>query len=76
MKIEDFKVLLDTYGAKIARWPEADQTPAQELLETSNEAREYYQQMQKVDALFAANDASKPPTGLVDRIVKKTDDDQ
>lgn len=76
MNIEDFKALLDTYGAKIDRWPEQDRTEANELLENSEDARTYYAQMQKVDALFVANDKGKPPAGFVDRIMKKTDDDR
>ena len=72
MNIEEFKDLLETYGADLARWPAPSKAQAEKFLEESDEARQLYADMAKVDDLFVKGN---PPADLTDRIVKKTEEE-
>lgn len=45
MNIEEFKDLLETYGADLARWPAPSKAQAEKLLEESDAARNLYADM-------------------------------
>lgn len=52
--LKRFKQLLDSYGAKIERWPERERQPMQALLDDSPEARRLYEDARQFDAALEA----------------------
>ncbi len=58
MTPEEFRALLDTYGADLIRWPHARRQDAQRLLQESEDARNAFADAQAFDALLAT---AEPP---------------
>jgi endonuclease/exonuclease/phosphatase (EEP) superfamily protein YafD len=58
MRQARFDDLLETYGAAIERWPEADQAPARRLLEQSAAARAARERALALDAALDADRVS------------------
>jgi len=56
MTPKQFAALIDRFGADLARWPEADQGPAQALLARSDEAALLLRAESRLEAYFKAHD--------------------
>jgi hypothetical protein len=63
-----FEQLLDVHGPELARWPEALQGPAQELLATTPAAREARERALRLAALLDAVPELLPSPELLSRI--------
>jgi len=63
-----FEQLLDVHGAELARWPEALQGPARQLLATTPAAREARERALQMDALLDAVPEILPSAELLSRI--------
>jgi len=55
MTSDQFRRLLDTYGADPARWPPAERTAAEALIDVSADARALWLAAQRLDMLFATD---------------------
>jgi len=53
MAPEEFRALLDTYGADLTRWPHAYRQAAHKLLQDSATARDEFADAQELDALLS-----------------------
>jgi len=53
MTPEEFRALLDTYGADLTRWPHARRQAAHKLLQESESARNAFAEAQEFDALLS-----------------------
>ncbi|WP_068409430.1 hypothetical protein [Labrenzia sp. OB1] len=71
MAIEEFDALLDQHGPDLETWPLAEQGQARELLKMSSVARTRLKEEQALSAMLSAGPASKAPSDLAARIVKK-----
>ncbi len=58
MTPEEFKALLDTYGAALTRWPHGRRQSAQRLLAESGVARDAFAAAQEFDDLLAVREPS------------------
>ena len=74
MNLESFKDKLALYGADLSRWPEDLQAPARTLIEGSAEAQREFVKMQGVDRLFTGKEGTPLPEGLLERIIKKSEE--
>lgn len=61
MTPEEFRALLDTYGADLTRWPHAARQGAQRVLEQSAAARDAFADAQAFDDLLAAREPALAP---------------
>lgn len=78
MTPEEFKALLDTYGADLTRWPHAARSGAQRLLEGSEIAREAFADAQAFDVVLAAREPVLAPEArrrLTDAILDNLPDE-
>ncbi len=57
MTPDQFRRLLETYGADLRRWPPELRSVAQALIAQSDEARDYLSNAQRLDDLFALDRA-------------------
>lgn len=65
-----FQAILDTYGADTTRWPEEDRADAVELLKSSDQAREMFEEARALDLLLMdASECPPPSLDLCDRIM-------
>lgn len=69
MNPEEFSRLLDTHGADLERWPEAQRAAARALFEASPAARAQWMAARRLDALLAAGRAPPPDPARQARIV-------
>ncbi len=65
MTPEEFRALLDTYGADLTRWPHARRQAAQRLLQDNEDARHAFAEAQEMDALLSA---AEPPLSEARRL--------
>jgi hypothetical protein len=78
MTPEEFRALLDTYGADLTRWPHARRQDAQRLLQDDEDARLAFAEAQEMDALLST---AEPPLSearrrrLTDAILDNLPDD-
>jgi|GEM_PF-1033646 len=68
--IERLAKLLDAYGARPERWPDAERALALALLARSAEARALRAGAARLDALLERLPEAAPSAGLADRIVR------
>jgi hypothetical protein len=68
MTLDRLQTLLDTHGAKVARWPESDQRALEALLAASAEARAMVAEAAALDRVLDA-----APAGRTSRLVTLTD---
>lgn len=70
MTLKRFKMLLDSYGADLQRWPREECDEAQTLLAKSAQARSWHSEARHLDAMLAAAGASEDerlwPAGEMD----------
>lgn len=70
MTLKRFKMLLDSYGADLQRWPQEERGEAQALLADSAVAQSWYSEAMRLDAAIAAASASEDeglwPAGEMD----------
>ena len=52
MTLDDFTLLLETFGTDLGRWPEAARTPGRELVAATPEARARHEAAAALDRLF------------------------
>jgi hypothetical protein len=64
MTAERFQVLLEAYGAEIARWPETERFAAHTYAEATPEAAALLAEARELDALLAALRVPTPPASL------------
>lgn len=64
MTPDQFRRLLDTFGADPARWPPDQRIAAEALIESSDEVHEQWRAAQRLDALFALDRAPPASTAL------------
>ena len=69
-----FREILDTYGADIQRWPHDVRDLAEDFLKNSEEAQALYMEALKLDKAINPASGSEPPAGLLDKILKKTEE--
>jgi hypothetical protein len=69
MTIEEFKVLVETYGANVAHWPEAVRADAKAFSEASAEAHRLLDAEAALDRLLDAADTAPATRALEDRIL-------
>jgi hypothetical protein len=61
--------ILDAYGARAERWPEAERAAAFALLRASAEARRMHADAERLDAVLDSDVAPVPSSELLERIV-------
>lgn len=77
MSPKQFRVLIDTLGTDMAKWPPDQRAAASELLASSSEAQEIFAEALNVERLLTV---PEPPlsddqrNALVDKIMKNLDD--
>ena len=69
MTLEEFSRLLDTHGADLARWPDAQRDAARRLCEASPAARGQWMAARRLDMLLAAGRAPAPDPARQARVV-------
>lgn len=69
MNIERFKILVESYGANPARWPEAERVAALLFAEQSAEARDALQEAAAFDRLLDTAETQAATRALEDRIL-------
>lgn len=77
MTPEEFRALLDTYGADLTRWPHAARNGAHRLLERSEIAREAFADAQAFDVTLEAHEPALAPVArqrLTDAILDNLPD--
>ncbi|WP_337996898.1 hypothetical protein [Oleispirillum naphthae] len=78
MTPEEFRALLDTYGADLTRWPHARRQAAQKLLQDSEPARTQFAEAQELDILLSAAEPALTEArrkSLTDAILDNLPDD-
>lgn len=78
MTPEEFRALLDTYGADLTRWPHGARQGAQRLLEESEAARDAFADAQALDDVLSAREPALRPADrkrLTDSILDDLPDD-
>jgi len=72
MTPEEFRSLLDTYGADLTRWPHAKRQDVHRYLQESEDARDAFVEAQEFDALLSAHEpvlADSKRANLLDSIM-------
>ena len=78
MTPEEFRALLDTYGADLTRWPHGARQGAQRLLEDSEAARDAFADAQALDDVLTGREPALRPADrnrLIDSILDDLPDD-
>ncbi|MGE4528813.1 MAG: hypothetical protein AB7D00_10650 [Rhodospirillaceae bacterium] len=78
MTPEEFRALLDTYGADLTRWPHARRQAAQKLLQDSEAARTQFADAQELDTLLSVAEPALTEArrkSLTDAILDNLPDD-
>jgi len=78
MSLDDFKVLIDTFGADLAKWPPEQRSAAEVLLASSSEAQDVFRAASDFDGLLGMPDAplsDERRDALVEAIMSRLDDD-
>ncbi|SBW03473.1 conserved hypothetical protein [uncultured Alphaproteobacteria bacterium] len=78
MTPEEFRALLETYGADLTRWPHGARQGALRLLEASETARDAFAEAQAFDDVLRVREPALPPAArrrLTDAILDNLPDD-
>ena len=74
MNTEQFAEYLDRWGSDLKLWPEVHRTPGEDLLRTSNRARELAAEAEALDQWLVAGGKHRAPLCLQQQIVRRLPD--